>query len=67
MNRVTFAQLVEKRVAKDFDIVKQDGQYYVHPTFCISNLSDYIRIITVFILLFYLCEEDQVEAPIVQA
>lgn len=46
MNRVTFAQMVEKKVAKSFDIVKQDEQYYVHPTYCISNLSDYIRIIT---------------------
>ena len=46
MNEVTFAQFVEKKVAKSFDTVTQDAQYYVHPTFCISNLSDYIRLIT---------------------
>lgn len=42
----TFAKAVEKRTVKDYRIIKITNQeYYLHPTFCVSNLADYIRLV----------------------
>lgn len=46
MQGVSFAKAVEKKAAKEFEIVNVSEQdYYAHPTFYIDNLADYIRLI----------------------
>ena len=43
----SFANYVSKRVKSTFESVNIDNQeYYYHPTYCITNLSDYIKLIS---------------------
>lgn len=42
----TFSQAISKKVVKDFNCIFPDERdYYAHPTFIISNLADYVRLI----------------------
>lgn len=47
MDYVTFAQSVKRRVSNEFDsIILPEKEYYLHPTYIIKDLSEYIRLIT---------------------
>lgn len=48
MTETTFAKAVEKKTVKDFHTIHiAENAYYLHPTFSVNNLADYIRLVTV--------------------
>lgn len=46
LSELPFAQIVQKKTVKDFEcIIPSEQEYYSHPTFTVSNLTDYIRLV----------------------
>lgn len=46
-NDTSFAACVKKKVKKQFELINVDPKdYYQHPTYCISNLAEYISLIS---------------------
>ncbi len=43
---ISFAQAIQKKLSKEFEVrIPSEQEYYSHPTFVVSGLAEYIRLI----------------------